>query len=109
MSTVASIGLPVGPLGPTPDELAAQSRIADPKAIEGVARNFESLFLSQVLKEMRQTLQPGSLFGKDGGDIYGGMFDMYLGQQLAGSGGFGIAALVKQQLLGGKAHAVHGR
>ena len=38
------------------------------------------MFVSIVLKEMRQTLGPGSLFGSDAADINGGLFDMFMGK-----------------------------
>jgi flagellar protein FlgJ len=62
------------------------------------ARGFESIFLSLLLKEMRQTLEPGSLFGKDGGDVYGGLFDQFMSQHLAQGKGMGIAQSLIQQL-----------
>lgn len=70
----------------------------DRHSMDAVATNFESLFLSQVLKEMRQTLEPNGLFAQDNGDILGGLFDMFMSQHLAQAGGFGIAAMIKHQL-----------
>jgi len=65
---------------------------------EGAAVQSLSLLVSLVLKEMRQTLGPGSLFGGDTSDIYGGMFDQFLGQAISHNGGFGIAAQIQRQL-----------
>lgn len=79
--------------------LAVQARSRDPRAVEQVAVGFESIFLAQLLKEMRQTLEPGTLFGDDQGDVHGGMFDLYLAQHLARGGVLGIADMVKRQLL----------
>jgi Rod binding domain-containing protein len=53
---------------------------------------------------MRQSLDQGSLFGDDRADIYGGMFDMFLGQHIAQGGGLGIARMVKHQLEIAKPH-----
>jgi flagellar protein FlgJ len=63
-----------------------------------MAKEFEATFLSMLLKEMRQTLDPdGGLFPGDGGDVQGGMFDMFMGSHLADAGGVGLAdALVRQ-------------
>ena len=66
--------------------------------IEHVANGFESLFASMLVKEMRQTLEPGTLFGSDGSDVMGGMFDLFFGQHLAKAGALGIAPMVKKQL-----------
>ena len=63
-----------------------------------VAKDFEGVFASMMLKEMRNTLEPGSLFGEDSSDIYGGMFDQYLGQQMTESGGFGLAQMIRDGL-----------
>jgi Rod binding domain-containing protein len=63
-----------------------------------VAQDFESVFTSMMLKEMRNTLEPGSLFGEDSSDIYGGMFDQFLGQHMADSGGIGLARMIQKAL-----------
>ncbi len=64
-----------------------------------VARDLEATFLTMLLKEMRQTLEPdGGLFPGDSGDVQGGLFDLYLGQHMAASGGFGLAAALERQL-----------
>lgn len=63
-----------------------------------VGTQFESLFVSLLLKEMRQTLETGSLFGEDGGDILGGLFDTYLGEHLARAGSLRIADMVNRTM-----------
>jgi Rod binding domain-containing protein len=68
----------------------------DPRAIDKAASEFESVFLSLLMKEMRQTLSEGSMFNQDKGDVLGGLFDHYLGQHLAPAGALGIAAMVKK-------------
>jgi Rod binding domain-containing protein len=71
----------------------------DPKAIPALARQFESIFLSQLLKEMRQTSEDGEgLFGKDPGDVQGGLFDQMMGKHLAEAGGIGLASMLTRQL-----------
>jgi peptidoglycan hydrolase FlgJ len=59
--------------------------------IEQTGQQFEALFLSLLLKEMRQTLESDGLFPGDPGDIQGGLFDLYLGKHMAESGGVGLA------------------
>ncbi|MCU0704062.1 MAG: rod-binding protein [Fimbriiglobus sp.] len=62
-------------------------------------KELEATFLTMLLKEMRQTLEPdGGLFPGDTGDVQGGLFDLYLGQHLAAAGGFGLAAALDRQL-----------
>lgn len=71
-------------------------------AIEKAANEFESVFLSLMLKEMRNTLDSdeGGLFGGDGSDTYGGMFDMFMGQHLSESRPLGIGDTIKAHLEG---------
>ena len=57
------------------------------------------MFASQLLKEMRKTLDPETMFGGDSGDVYGGLFDMFLGQQMADSGGLGLAKMLTEASL----------
>lgn len=56
------------------------------------------MFLSLLLKEMRQSLEPDGLFAGDAGDVQGGLFDLYLSKHLADAGGVGLAAAVERQL-----------
>jgi Rod binding domain-containing protein len=63
-----------------------------------VAADFESLFASQILKEMRKTLDPETMFGGDSADVFGGMFDLFLGQQMVQNGGLGLARMLREAL-----------
>jgi flagellar protein FlgJ len=84
---------------PDLQSLASRVHHGDPKAIPALARQFESLFLSQLLKEMRQTSEEGEgLFGKDPGDVMGGLFDQMMGKHLAEAGGIGLASMLTRQL-----------
>ena len=65
---------------------------------EAVGKQFESMFASMLIKQMRQTLDGESMFGKDGGDVIGGMFDQFLGDHLGRAGGFGIGQMIRRQL-----------
>jgi Rod binding domain-containing protein len=85
-------------LGPDPAALSALAGSGGKNSADAVATGFESMFASLVLKEMRQTLDSGTMFAGDTGDVYGGLFDMYMGQHIAATGGLGIAAAVRRQL-----------
>src|SRR5437868_15498928 len=78
--------LPSGAMGsPGLDLTAATSRAraGDKRAIDAVASGFESLFVSLLIKQMRQSLEPETMFSHDKSDILGGLFDHYMGQHLA--------------------------
>lgn len=71
----------------------------DPRRIDKVAQDFESTFFSLLLKELRESLEPETLFPQDTGDVLGSLFDMFIGQHLAKAGSLGIGAMVKKQLM----------
>jgi flagellar protein FlgJ len=64
-----------------------------------VAQDFESVFASMLLKEMRQSLEPGTMFGEDSGDVYGGLFDRHFGEQLTKGNGLGMKKLVEESIV----------
>jgi flagellar protein FlgJ len=80
------------------DLSAASPPARDAQAAQETATQFESVFLSLLLKEMRQTQQGDGLFAGESSDTYGGMFDLYVGDHLAKSGGLGIARLVTESI-----------
>ncbi len=98
MDALQSLQMPVAPASPNAHALTAQTGAKDPRAVDKVANGFESMFWSLILKEMRQSLEPDTLFPGDSGDVMGGMFDSFLSQHFAHLGAFGIAAMVKRQL-----------
>ncbi len=60
-----------------------------------LAKQFESLFVSMLVKEMRQTSSgEEGMFPGDSSDTYGGIFDMYMGQHIAENGGLGMAEMI---------------
>ena len=65
---------------------------------EETLEDFESLFISALLKEMRQTTDGEGLFAGDATDSYGGMFDMFMGKHLATGGGLGISEMLSATL-----------
>jgi Rod binding domain-containing protein len=90
--------LPAATLG-DPQALASRLRPGDPRAVDAAAKGLESLFASLLIKQMRQTLEPETMFGAgDSSDILGGLFDFTLGQHLVQGEGLGLAAMIRQQL-----------
>lgn len=98
METIAnSLSLPtMMPQSPL-TELQLLSQGSEQQRIDGAAQEFESVFLSLLLKEMRNTLdtKDGGLFGSEETDSFGGMFDMFMGQHLAEAQPLGIADAIK--------------
>ena len=97
LSSGSQLSAPLGMNGSVMDE-------HDKTSLKDAAQGFESVFLSLLLKEMRQTLEPGSLFGKDSSDIYGGLFDQFMSQHLAQGKGMGLAQALLKQLEPKAAH-----
>ena len=64
-----------------------------------VAHEFEAMFVSMMMKEMRQAGSDQGLFPGDSGDTLGGLFDMTLGEHIAAAGGIGISRLLEQSRL----------
>jgi flagellar protein FlgJ len=85
---------------PALESLSGRVKRGDKTAIPALAKQFESVFMAQLVKEMRQTLEPGTLFGDDPGDVNGGLFDMFLGKHLAQAGGIGLAKVIERHLSG---------
>ena len=89
-----------------PSDLATQSIASLEERFESealsqtasAAEDFESVFVSLLLKELRQSTSGEGLFGGEASDSYGAMFDLYLGQHLAQHGNFGISDLVSRYL-----------
>ncbi|MFO0968401.1 MAG: hypothetical protein U0793_22835 [Gemmataceae bacterium] len=76
--------------------LAQRTPAERAKGIEQAAAGIEGVFVSLLLKQMRESLEPGAMFGGDSGDVLGGLFDMTLGQHLGKTGMLGIGNLLKK-------------
>ncbi|WXG58326.1 MAG: flagellar assembly peptidoglycan hydrolase FlgJ [Candidatus Sedimenticola sp. (ex Thyasira tokunagai)] len=76
---------------------AMASRDAD-GSLEKVAQQFESLFIQQMLKTMRQASLGKGLMDSDQSLFYRDMYDQQLAIGLAESGGMGLADVIIRQL-----------
>lgn len=77
--------------GPAPGDEAAQLRKA--------AKDFESVFVAQVLKQMRETVHKEELFhGGPGEDLFEGLLDEEISKRIAGQGSLGIGDLLYRDL-----------
>lgn len=67
-----------------------------PEQLKSVGTDFESVFMSMMIKEMRNSLD-GGFFGEESSDTYGGMFDLFIGKHLASSSPLGIGEMLLDQ------------
>ena len=65
---------------------------------DAVAEEFESLFVSMLLKNMRTSMSEEGLFGSDSSDTYGGIFDLFMSRHLAQGSPLGVGEMVKSYL-----------
>lgn len=76
-----------------------QAKMTEKKA-DGIAKEFESMFLSQMLAPMWEGVATDSLFGGGSAEeTYRGMMINEYGNLISKAGGLGIAADVKAELL----------
>lgn len=83
---------------PTATAMAGKS--LNMEKIEETAKDFEAMFLSEMLKPVFDTVEVNETFG--GGkteEIFGGFLRDEYSKMLAGTGTMGIAELVKEELI----------
>ena len=97
--------MPVQGLGPKqiplpasegPQALDERRAVIKDQRIHKVARDFESIFLSQLVRAMGKTLPEGSITTGGMADL---MFDQVMGQALSEGGGIGLAKIIYRDLL----------
>ena len=83
------------------DDLSVRSaREKDVAKVKQLANDFESVFLEQMFKSMRASVQKSGLV--DGGnaeEIYTSMLDSEYAKQMSKQGGSGLAEMIERQLL----------
>ena len=77
----------------------------NPQALRAAAQQFESLFVSMMLKSMQQANFKDPLFGSDQGDLYQEMYDDQLAAEMSKGKGLGLADMLVQQLRRGATSA----
>lgn len=78
--------------------LKRQAKDNSPEALAAVARQFEALFLQMVLKSMRDATPVNGLDDNEQTRMYQSLLDQQLAQNLAQSGGTGLAQALMRQL-----------
>jgi len=90
------------PLQPGAPRAAENTR----QGLREAASEFESLFINQMLKSMRDTITKSDLFhGGNAEEIYTSMLDTELSKNMARSGGIGLADMLLRQLSNGTVEA----
>jgi flagellar protein FlgJ len=79
-------------------KLKNEARNQSPEAVKEVAKQFESIFLNNVLKSMREAKLADGLMDNDQSKFYSEMYDQQLAVHLSGSPGVGFADLIVKQL-----------
>lgn len=75
--------------------------------LKRAAQNFEAIFVSQILRNMRRSNTESGLFGNGmSGDIYGSMFDEKIAEAIASKGGLGIADIIIESIKRNEQHNV---
>lgn len=106
LDALRKAGLPV--LAPsTESRLAQVQESAANGTPDETARQFEALFATLLVREMRRAV-PGGLFGKGAGaDVFEGWFDDHVGQSLATREALGIGQMVRTSILRAQAAAAN--
>ena len=79
------------------------SKQSSPEATKEAAKQFEALFVQQMLKSMRDATPKGSMFDSDETRMYQSLLDQQMAMQLSSrAGGIGLAKVIERQLNAGK-------
>lgn len=84
------------PVSMTP-ELNAKSFLKGRE--EEAHQQLEAVFVSMLIKQMRTAALEDGLFPGDSSDTFGGMFDSFMGEELAKGGGIGLQRLLKDPVV----------
>jgi flagellar protein FlgJ len=79
-------------------KLKSQSHTDPNAAMKEVAHQFESLFVTMMMKSMRDTLPKDGMFGGTDMESYQQMFDQQLSLDLSRKGSIGLASVIQRQL-----------
>ncbi|HBG46144.1 MAG TPA: hypothetical protein DDW94_04050 [Deltaproteobacteria bacterium] len=89
----------IGPITPgRTDELKSLAR-DNPAELKKAVADFEALFINQMLKTMRETIDKNELFhGGSGEEIYTSLLDTELSKDMARAGGIGLGEMLLREL-----------
>lgn len=79
-------------------ELRRDSQTDSSATLEKVAKQFESMFIQMMLKNMRSASLGDDIFGSEQMDFYRDMYDQQLALHMSSQKGLGLASTLLQQL-----------
>ena len=78
----------------------AQRQSSSQRALQGAAEEFESLFLQQMLQNMRNTVPESDLLGDRSAEkTFQYLLDEEMSRDMAKSGGIGLADMLYKQMI----------
>lgn len=80
------------------DKLKFQAKTDPKEAIRATAQQFEALFISMMLKSMRDATPEDGMFDSDQSKLYTSMMDQQMAQKMSSGKGLGLAELMVRQL-----------
>ena len=80
------------------DALRTQAKQAPDKALASAAKQFEAVFMSMLLKSMRDATPQDGMFDTEQTKMFTSMLDQQLSQNVGGSRGIGLADMMVKQL-----------
>src|SRR5215469_13046268 len=96
-STIGSVANGLAADSRALDQLKRAARDDPRQAVKKVAAQFEALFMQMVLKSMRDATPRSGLLDSQEQDVYRGMLDQQIAQQIA-SKGTGLSEVIARQL-----------
>jgi len=88
-------------------QLKGQARQNSSKALRETAQQFEAMFLHEMLKSMRQTIDKSELTSSAHTETFENMFDKEVAMKIAQRGGTGLADMLVSTLSKQQAQAAH--
>ena len=83
------------------EEVAQRPEGADVEGMKKAAEQFETFFLGQLFKTMRQTVPKDGLFEQGfSSEVYTEMLDQEYARSLSEKGGIGLAEVLERQFIG---------
>lgn len=91
---------PATPVTPPADRpTATKLSPAEERRLRSTAHEIESIFLSQMLKTMREASGKGGILSGNGQRIYQELMDEHMGRAMAKAGGIGLGDLLVRDVL----------